>query len=170
MRKHAVLHPRLASSLQQKIPKVRGADNQHYYKVDFQVHANYYSAHCDYSLWVEGENQGTVEVHYSWSLFAPFISPSCPTSCWHWFCFWLVLFDGSDLASRYFVSMVKFVQAIFFFFFELVWRIRKLSMQTLNTTALPHMLPWNSSSSSPRITFDHAISTLASNVRFKCYF
>ncbi|KAJ5105553.1 hypothetical protein NUU61_002900 [Penicillium alfredii] len=47
-----------------RIPVVRGQDREDYYEVSFQIHATYYSAHCEYSLWFEGKNHGGVKVEY----------------------------------------------------------------------------------------------------------
>lgn len=64
MRRHAVLHPTLDPKLRRKIQPVRGVDGKDYYKVDFQIHTRYYSAHCEYSLWFMGKDQGSVDVEY----------------------------------------------------------------------------------------------------------
>ncbi|KAJ5666177.1 uncharacterized protein N7477_008625 [Penicillium maclennaniae] len=64
MRTHCKLHPILNRAHQERIPVTRGKDGEDYHTVLYQIHANYYSAHCDYSLWFEGQNHGTVEVEY----------------------------------------------------------------------------------------------------------
>ncbi|KAJ5347113.1 actin-like ATPase domain-containing protein [Penicillium brevicompactum] len=64
MKLHTVLHPQLDSILCQQIPRVHGADNEMYYDVAYEVHAVYYSAHCEYSLWFAGKNHGAVRVDY----------------------------------------------------------------------------------------------------------
>lgn len=68
MRRHVVLHPRLDQIMLHESKNARGADGEDYYRIKYEIHARYYSAHCDYSLWVGGRNQGTVEVQYSWIL------------------------------------------------------------------------------------------------------
>lgn len=64
MKLHTVLHPQLDSILRQQIPLVRGADNEKYYSLAYEIHAVYYSAHCEYSLWFKGKNHGAVRVDY----------------------------------------------------------------------------------------------------------
>lgn len=64
MEQHTVLHPELDRILRENIPLVRGADDRQYYKLDYKVHATYYSAHCEYSLWFAGKNHGAVRVDY----------------------------------------------------------------------------------------------------------
>ncbi|KAJ6108479.1 hypothetical protein N7523_009802 [Penicillium sp. IBT 18751x] len=60
MRTHCKLHPVLNRALQNRITVTKGTDGEDYHTVLYQIHANYYSAHCDYSLWFEGQNHGTV--------------------------------------------------------------------------------------------------------------
>ncbi|KAJ5569788.1 uncharacterized protein N7459_009218 [Penicillium hispanicum] len=64
MKEHAVLHPELNRILRKRIPIVKGADSHSYYSVNYGIHAHYYSAHCEYSLWFEGQKQGSVRVEY----------------------------------------------------------------------------------------------------------
>lgn len=64
MEEHAVLHPELDPILRMRIPTVRGADMKRYYQVSYEIHATYYSAHSEYSLWFEGKNHGVVKVDY----------------------------------------------------------------------------------------------------------
>lgn len=64
MRKHCELHPVLDQALRERIPVSLGKDGEEYYTVSYKIHANYYSAHCDHSLWFEDKNHGTVKVDY----------------------------------------------------------------------------------------------------------
>lgn len=64
MQMHANLHPQLDSDLRKRIPVIKGEDNEEYYQAFYKIHASYYSAHCEYSLWFEGKNHGTVKVDY----------------------------------------------------------------------------------------------------------
>ncbi|KAF9886679.1 hypothetical protein FE257_011193 [Aspergillus nanangensis] len=50
MKQHAVLHPRLGRIEQGRIPVCYGCDGESYYKISYEIHASYFSAHCEYSL------------------------------------------------------------------------------------------------------------------------
>ncbi|RAL03428.1 Hsp70 family protein [Aspergillus ibericus CBS 121593] len=47
-----------------RLPECRGADGKLYYIIDYAIHASYYSAHCEYELWYEGRNHGSVKADY----------------------------------------------------------------------------------------------------------
>lgn len=64
MRRHTVLNPTLDPKLRRKIQSVRGIDGEDYWEVNYEIHAHYFSAHCEYSLWFGGKNQGSIEVEY----------------------------------------------------------------------------------------------------------
>ena len=64
MKKHAKLNPILSQIEQYRIPTCRGADDELYYTIDYQIHAMYHSAHCEYTLWYEGRNYGSVKADY----------------------------------------------------------------------------------------------------------
>lgn len=70
---HAVLKPRLGPLLRERIPAIQRRDGE-----------SYYSAHCDYSLWFEGQKHCTVTVDY--------LGPS-PLDCFE-------LFEGQSRSSR----------------------------------------------------------------------
>ncbi|OOF96507.1 hypothetical protein ASPCADRAFT_145022 [Aspergillus carbonarius ITEM 5010] len=61
---HAILNPRLDRIQQDRIPTRHGADGRRYYQIDYEIHASYYSAHCEYKLWYEGRNHGSVKADY----------------------------------------------------------------------------------------------------------
>ena len=63
---HAILNPRLDRIQQDRIPTRHGADGRRYYQIDYEIHASYYSAHCEYKLWYEGRNHGSVKADYKW--------------------------------------------------------------------------------------------------------
>ncbi|GKZ29954.1 hypothetical protein AbraIFM66950_007292 [Aspergillus brasiliensis] len=64
VKKHATLNPILSQIEKDRIPTCRGADGELYYTINFRIHALYYSAHCEYTLWYEGRNYGSVKVDY----------------------------------------------------------------------------------------------------------
>ncbi|PYI05259.1 actin-like ATPase domain-containing protein [Aspergillus sclerotiicarbonarius CBS 121057] len=61
---HAILNPVLSKSQKKRIPKCRGNDGEQYYEIAFKIDAAYFSAHCEYTLWYEGKNHGSVKVDY----------------------------------------------------------------------------------------------------------
>ncbi|OJJ46617.1 hypothetical protein ASPZODRAFT_96949 [Penicilliopsis zonata CBS 506.65] len=65
MKKHARLDPNLSQIQKDRIPVVQGKDGENYYKIDFKIHAAYFSAHCEYTLWYEDKDHGYVDVRYS---------------------------------------------------------------------------------------------------------
>ncbi|RJE19396.1 Hsp70 protein [Aspergillus sclerotialis] len=65
IKQHACLSPRLNSILKERIPVVEGKDGNKYYQVEYQIHAAYFSAHCEYTLWFGGKDHGTVKVDYA---------------------------------------------------------------------------------------------------------
>lgn len=64
VKRHATLNPSLGVIEKERIPIERGADNELYYVVRYEIHAVYYSAHCVYTLWYEGRNYGSVKADY----------------------------------------------------------------------------------------------------------
>lgn len=64
VRRHTVLNPTLDPKLRRKIQAARGMDGKDYFEVKYQIHAHYYSAHCEYTLWFQGKNHGSVKVQY----------------------------------------------------------------------------------------------------------
>ena len=68
VKQHAKLNPILNQIEKNRIPICCGADNELYYTIGFQIHAVYYSAHCEYMLWYEGRNYGSVKAEYVWPL------------------------------------------------------------------------------------------------------
>ncbi|GKZ72046.1 hypothetical protein AnigIFM50267_008098 [Aspergillus niger] len=64
VKQHAKLNPILSQIEKNRIPTCHGADNELYYTIGFQIHAVYYSAHCEYMLWYEGRNYGSVKAEY----------------------------------------------------------------------------------------------------------
>ncbi|PIG87213.1 hypothetical protein AARAC_004202, partial [Aspergillus arachidicola] len=65
IKKHAVLNPNLDAIEKARIPVCLGQDDEEYYEVQFQIHATYFSAHCEYALWYEGKDHGSVRVDYA---------------------------------------------------------------------------------------------------------
>jgi hypothetical protein len=65
MKTHASLKPDLDTIQKSRIPVVRGKDGEDYYQIHYQIHARYFSAHCEYSLWYEGKDHGSVKVEYA---------------------------------------------------------------------------------------------------------
>lgn len=65
MEQHATLNPSLDRILKSHIPIVCGEDMEDYYQMSFDIHAAYFSAHCEYTLWFEGKDHGTVKVDYA---------------------------------------------------------------------------------------------------------
>ncbi|KOC14413.1 hypothetical protein AFLA70_335g001231 [Aspergillus flavus AF70] len=65
IKKHAVLNPNLDAIEKARIPVRLGQDDEEYYEVHFQIHATYFSAHCEYALWYEGKDHGSVRVDYA---------------------------------------------------------------------------------------------------------
>lgn len=65
IKKHAYLSPKLNRILKERIPVVEGKDGNEYYQVNYEIHAAYFSAHCEYTLWFGGKNHGTVKVDYA---------------------------------------------------------------------------------------------------------
>ncbi|SPB49280.1 unnamed protein product [Aspergillus niger] len=64
VKQHAKLNPILNQIEKNRIPICHGADNELYYTIGFQIHAVYYSAHCEYMFWYEGCNHGSVKAEY----------------------------------------------------------------------------------------------------------
>ncbi|GKZ40442.1 hypothetical protein AbraIFM66951_000206 [Aspergillus brasiliensis] len=64
VKKHATLEPTLSQIEKSRIPTCRGADGELYYTILFQIHAVYYSAHCEYTLWYEDHEYGSVKADY----------------------------------------------------------------------------------------------------------
>ncbi|KAJ9284373.1 hypothetical protein DTO021C3_8018 [Paecilomyces variotii] len=64
MKKHVHLCPNIGAIPQSRIPILRGKDHRPYYILDFQIHAAYFSAHCEYTLWHGGQDYGTVKATY----------------------------------------------------------------------------------------------------------
>ena len=64
MKKHADLNPPLSRIEKEGIPTSKGAVGEDYYDLEFEIHAAYFSAHCQYTLWYEGVNHGDVQVNY----------------------------------------------------------------------------------------------------------
>ncbi|PKY02863.1 actin-like ATPase domain-containing protein [Aspergillus campestris IBT 28561] len=64
MKKHADLNPPLSKIQKGRLPIVKGTDGEDYYHIQYEIHAAYFSAHCQYSLWYEGVNHGDVKVDY----------------------------------------------------------------------------------------------------------
>ncbi|KAE8411147.1 hypothetical protein BDV36DRAFT_306351 [Aspergillus pseudocaelatus] len=65
VKKHAVLNPNLDAIEKARMPVRLGYDNQEYYHIGYEIHATYFSAHCEYALWYEGRNHGGVRVDYA---------------------------------------------------------------------------------------------------------
>lgn len=65
VKEHATLNPRLDRILKARIPIRRGKDGCDYYEPHYQIHAAFFSAHCEYSLWFEGKNHGSIKVDYA---------------------------------------------------------------------------------------------------------
>ncbi|KAK6812786.1 hypothetical protein RU639_011503 [Aspergillus parasiticus] len=65
IKKHAVLNLNLDAIEKARIPVCLGQDDEEYYEVQFQIHATYFSAHCEYALWYEGKDHGSVRVDYA---------------------------------------------------------------------------------------------------------
>ena len=65
MKRHAALNPPLDAIDKFLIPIRFGEDGKQYYHVDYETHATYFSAHCEYTLWFKGKNYGSVEVEYT---------------------------------------------------------------------------------------------------------
>ncbi|KAL5365133.1 hypothetical protein BJX96DRAFT_181405 [Aspergillus floccosus] len=64
MKMHAVLHPSFDGIEQSRMSTHFGKDGERYYRIDYEIHASYFSAHCEYPLWYEGANHGNVKVDY----------------------------------------------------------------------------------------------------------
>ncbi|KAJ9315072.1 hypothetical protein DTO271D3_4525 [Paecilomyces variotii] len=64
MKKHVHLCPSLGEIPRSRIPIRTGKDRRSYYILNFKIHAAYFSAHCEYTLWHEGQNYGTVKATY----------------------------------------------------------------------------------------------------------
>lgn len=64
MRLHAKLEATFDPVLCRKIPIRRGQDGNDYYETAFQFHAHYFSAHCQVSLWFQGQHHGAVQITY----------------------------------------------------------------------------------------------------------
>ncbi|XHG03295.1 hypothetical protein AWENTII_006610 [Aspergillus wentii] len=64
MKQHAFLNPSLGVIQKARIPICLGKDGKNYNQIHFQIHAAYFSAHCEYTLWYEGKNHGSVKVDY----------------------------------------------------------------------------------------------------------
>lgn len=65
MKRHADLHPPLNAIDKLLIPTRTGEDGKRYYQVEYETHATYFSARCEYTLWFRGKNYGSVEVEYT---------------------------------------------------------------------------------------------------------
>ncbi|PLB48097.1 actin-like ATPase domain-containing protein [Aspergillus steynii IBT 23096] len=63
-KRHAVLNPQLDKIQKDRLETCIGADGEEYYEISFEIHAVYYSAHCEYTLWYEGKDHGRVKVDY----------------------------------------------------------------------------------------------------------
>lgn len=63
-KQHAVLNPRLDRIQKSRLQTCTGTDGEKYYQISFEIHAVYYSAHCEYTLWYEGKDHGRVKVDY----------------------------------------------------------------------------------------------------------
>jgi hypothetical protein len=64
MRRHATLNAKLDAKVRKGIPIKRGADGEDYYAMEYDLHAHYFSAHCEVSFWFEDKHQGSVKVIY----------------------------------------------------------------------------------------------------------
>ncbi|PWY74562.1 actin-like ATPase domain-containing protein [Aspergillus sclerotioniger CBS 115572] len=64
MKKHAILNPVLSKVQKKRISKSQGKDGEKYYQVAFKIDAAYFSAHCEYTLWYEERNYGSIKVDY----------------------------------------------------------------------------------------------------------
>lgn len=64
MKKHAVLNIPLSKIQKERMPTDKGADGEEYYCLEYEIHAAYFSAHCEYTLWYEGVYHGEVKVDY----------------------------------------------------------------------------------------------------------
>ncbi|GAD95968.1 hypothetical protein ANI_1_734144 [Paecilomyces variotii No. 5] len=64
IKQHVRLCPELGEIPRSKIPICRGKDGKLYYRLKYEIHAAYFSAHCEYTLWHGGQNYGTVKATY----------------------------------------------------------------------------------------------------------
>ncbi|GLI78720.1 hypothetical protein PoHVEF18_007041 [Penicillium ochrochloron] len=64
LRMHARLDTTFDPTLRLKIPLQRGRDGNDHYNTSFEFHAHYFSAHCQVSLWFEGQHHGAVQITY----------------------------------------------------------------------------------------------------------
>jgi hypothetical protein len=64
MRRHATLKAKLDKRVRNRIPIERGADGEDYFEMEYDLHAHYFSAHCEVSLWFKDKQQGSVKIPY----------------------------------------------------------------------------------------------------------
>ena len=65
IKKLGVLNPDLDAIEKARIPVRLGHDKEKYYEVHYQIQATYFSAHCEYTLWYEDKEHGTVRFDYA---------------------------------------------------------------------------------------------------------
>ncbi|GAB1197359.1 hypothetical protein APSETT444_006652 [Aspergillus pseudonomiae] len=65
IKKLRVLNPDLDAIEKARIPVRLGHDKEKYYEVHYQIQATYFSAHCEYTLWYEDKEHGTVRFDYA---------------------------------------------------------------------------------------------------------
>jgi hypothetical protein len=56
MRRHATLNAKLDAKVRKGIPIKHGADGEDYYAMEYDLHAHYFSAHCEVSFWFEDKH------------------------------------------------------------------------------------------------------------------
>lgn len=65
IKEHATLEPPLDNIEKDSVQICCGYDGLDYYRVVYEIRAAYFSAHCEYSLWYNGIDHGSVKVDYA---------------------------------------------------------------------------------------------------------